>query len=355
MQLDYSLSTAEERAALVEKITASTPKSQLTPKYLEILGDYILDALPKEEKKDILTQNRLITINKRETSFEGLAEKFENGEDGLYNLMTNDKNIIFQPKVTISARDVAEIPGMADLREAIDSVEASAAQATGKRKYLLKKQAIEMRRDQYVLKNAYRSTIGYNNTARTHAAQISLDEERWVDEHGEPQSKGLITLFNPAHVSAILCNYIGLKNQTAGAFQDDFYYLMSDFDNIMARALAPYPMYLALARYKIAECSNAEIQERLFKEFGIKHSVEYLSALWRKKIPTIIAERAKDEYLVYYYQAIKPEDAVWKKCSRCGSLKLAHPRFFSKNNTSKDGFYSICKECRNKKKLVKPH
>ena len=25
-------------------------------------------------------------------------------------------------------------------------------------------------------------------------------------------------------------------------------------------------------------------------------------------------------------------------------------RFFSKNNTSKDHFYSICKECRNKKK-----
>jgi hypothetical protein len=30
---------------------------------------------------------------------------------------------------------------------------------------------------------------------------------------------------------------------------------------------------------------------------------------------------------------------------------LAHPYFFTKNKTSKDGFYSLCKKCRNKKKV----
>lgn len=74
-----------------------TPKAQLTNRYLEILGDYIMDGLSKEEKKEhtYLTNNRRITIDRRETSFEGLAEKFENGEDGIYQLITNDKNIIF--------------------------------------------------------------------------------------------------------------------------------------------------------------------------------------------------------------------------------------------------------------------
>ena len=37
----------------------------------------------------------MTTINKRETSFEGLIGQFENGEDGIYNLVKNDKNIIF--------------------------------------------------------------------------------------------------------------------------------------------------------------------------------------------------------------------------------------------------------------------
>ena len=38
-----------------------------------------------------------------------------------------------------------------------------------------------------------------------------------------------------------------------------------------------------------------------------------------------------------------------KTCSVCGKTKLAHNNFFSKNKTSKDGFYSICKCCRNSK------
>ena len=41
--------------------------------------------MEKQEKKEksILTENRLVTINKRETSFEGLVSQFENGEDGV--------------------------------------------------------------------------------------------------------------------------------------------------------------------------------------------------------------------------------------------------------------------------------
>jgi len=50
--------------------------------------------MEKQEKKErkILTDNRLVTINKRETSFEGLVSQFENGEDGIYGIMTEDKN-----------------------------------------------------------------------------------------------------------------------------------------------------------------------------------------------------------------------------------------------------------------------
>ena len=121
----------------------------MTNRYLEILGDYIMGAISKEEKKEklYLTDNRMITVNKRETSFEGLAEKFENGEDGIYNLMTNDKNILFSPKIEITARDIETVPGLKSLKEAMAQVEAAGKVATGKNKYLLKKQLIEMRRD----------------------------------------------------------------------------------------------------------------------------------------------------------------------------------------------------------------
>jgi hypothetical protein len=67
--------------------------------------------MEKQEKKErkILTDNRMTTVDKREVSFEGLVSQFENGEDGIYNLITNNKDIIFQPKKAITKKDIEEI------------------------------------------------------------------------------------------------------------------------------------------------------------------------------------------------------------------------------------------------------
>lgn len=352
LKLDYTLKTMEERNALVDKIVSQTPSSQLTSHYLEILGDYIMGALTKEERKEkkYLTDNRMITINKRETSFEGLAEKFENGEDGIYNLMTNDKNILFQPKAQITDHDVETIPGLRDLRDAIAQIEQECKAASGKRKYLLKKQLIEMRKDQYVLKSAFAPTM-YITPSPRGISKIDLSERRWVDEDGEPQSSGLISFFNPLHISAILCNYNALKIETKGRYWDDFFYLMEDFDDLLKRALGDYPLYWDLVQHKIAGKQNIEIQALLEADHGIKHSVEYISSLWRNKIPKMIAEQEKEDYLLWYYSNEK--QGKWKKCSKCGQFKLAHNRFFSKNKTAKDGWYSQCKACRNQKTQLK--
>ena len=160
IKMDFSLETPEERNKKVKEIIANTPPERLTPKYLEKLADYIIFAMDKQERKEkkILTDNRMVTVNKRETSFEGLVGKLENGEDGIYNMIANDKNIIFQPKTSITQDDVNTIPGMKELREAIANVEEAAKHARGKKAYLLKKQLIEMRQDQYVLKAAYKKT-----------------------------------------------------------------------------------------------------------------------------------------------------------------------------------------------------
>lgn len=67
--------------------------------------------MEKQERKErkLLTDNRMATVTKRETSFEGLVSQLENGEDGIYNLITDNKNQIFQPKVTITKKDLDEI------------------------------------------------------------------------------------------------------------------------------------------------------------------------------------------------------------------------------------------------------
>ena len=42
MQLDYSLTTPEERIACVEQLLAETPPEKLTKGYLSYMSDYIL-------------------------------------------------------------------------------------------------------------------------------------------------------------------------------------------------------------------------------------------------------------------------------------------------------------------------
>jgi hypothetical protein len=58
----------------------------------------------------------MTTVNKRETSFEGLVSTLENGEDGLYKFINESKSTIFQPKLTITKQDEEEIPPLRELR-----------------------------------------------------------------------------------------------------------------------------------------------------------------------------------------------------------------------------------------------
>lgn len=348
LKLDYFLQTPEERNELVKKIVAQTPPEKLTNRYLEILTDYIIFAMDKEERKQkkILTDNRMVTVNKRETSYEGLVGKLENGEDGLYNMITNDKNIIFQPKVSITEVDLAEIEPLRELRTEIKKIEEEIKKATGKRKYLLKKQLIEMRQDQYVIKNSYRQPSYSTNIIKSFA-KLDLDENITINEEGKPISDGLVSLFNPKHISALLCNYSNIKQECYGRFTSDVYYLMEDLDNLTETALKDYPLYADLLLYKIDGKQNIEIQRLIQRDYNITYSLEYISSLWRNKIPKLIAEKAEENYLLWYYTY--KERGYWKRCSRCGQIKLGHNKFFSKNKTSKDGWYSICKCCRNAK------
>lgn len=349
-KLDYTLETPEERIAFVNGIINETPPGQLTDKYLEILANYIIFAMTKQERKEkhILTDNRMVTINKRETSFEGLVEKLENGEDGIYNMIANDKNIIFTPKISITQKDLDEIPLLKTLRDSIEEIEKVEKAARGKRKYYLKRQLIEMRQDQYIIKNAYRKPLYCMNGIKSFHS-LDLTESIYFDEKGNAQSTGKVSMFDPKHVSALLCHYTKLKENVWGKFNSDSYYLMEDLDNLIEDALKEkYPMYFDLVVLKIDGKQNLFIQQYIQDKYDIKHSVEYISSLWRNKIPKILAEKAQEDYLLWHYTHV--EQGKWKRCSKCGQIKLAHNRFFSKNKTSKDGFYSICKSCRNKKK-----
>lgn len=349
IKMDYDLPTAEERVKKVEEIIANTPPEKLTPYYLDKMAEYITEPITKEEKKEklILTKNHMKNVRSRETSFEGLVGKLENGEDGIYNMIANDKNIIFNRKKPISEQEYEEYPILRSLKDDIEKLEEKFKNTRGKNAYTLKKQIMEMYSNLYEMKKAFNPPI-YTNSIVKSVAKFDLSDYITIGEDGLPHNRGYISFFNEEHISLLLCNYSKLKEECWEKVQSDLKWMMEDFDALVERALKEtYPMYYDIVTYKVDGKQNAEIQQLLYEDYDIRHSVEYISSLWRNKIPKVIAETAVNDYLVWYYT--NEEYGKWKRCSRCGQIKLAHNNFFSKNSTSKDGLYSICKCCRNKK------
>lgn len=103
-------------------------------------------------------------------------------------------------------------------------------------------------------------------------------------------------------VSAILCNYSKLKEDSYDQFEGDTWYLIQSFEEICDKALKDFPIYLRIVELKIDKKQNNEIQEILKNEFGKTYSVEYISSLWRNKIPKLIAEEALEDFLRWQYK-----------------------------------------------------
>lgn len=356
MRLNYELKTPEERIECVNQLLAETPSEQLTSRYLNYMSDYILFVAERnqtkkehEEEHPIVTKNREVTVNKRQVSYEEIVSSLENGEDGLYAMITDDKNQIMDQKEGISAQDIDKIPGLQESLNLIDSLKTQFQTATGPQKFSLKRQIIETWQQIYILKASHKNAPvrgRMSNQIKT-MAHMDLREEVTLDENNMPQSNAVISLFNPAHISFLLCYYSQLKQESYDDFMSDMHFLLIDLEELAERTLAEnYPVLWDLLIWKIDGCTNEEIQHLMESQYGIQHNEQYFSTLWRKRIPKLLAEQAQKEWLIWHYT--NEEYGTWKKCGKCGEIKLAHPLFFSKN-TSKDGFYSICKECRSKK------
>lgn len=350
IKLDYSLKTIEERKELVEKILQEL-KEPPSSTYLEILANYLVIPIERAERKQhkVLTDNRLATINKRETSLEGLVEQLENGEDGIYNLINESRSTILQPKVSISKKDLEEIPLLAQLRESIERWTGLLKQAEGKDAFIIKKALIEMRKDQYIIKNAYKRPITATKLIHSHPS-YNLEDNYTLEKNTNNIIPEGFNLCSANICQIILCNYSKLKQSAYGNFEGDLYFFLEDFDKVADLALRDYPILEKIVECKIDGKLNVEIQKTLAENFDKAYSLEYISSLWRNKIPQLIADKASEILLNWHFT--EKEKGTYKKCNRCGQIKLAHNKYFSKNKTSKDGFYSICKSCRSRKTAI---
>ena len=259
IKLDYTLTDPQERKVLVEQILAENPEP--SPAYLEILADYLVLCLDKQEKKQkaLLTDNRLITVNRRETSFEGLVSQLESGEDGIYPLIKEDKNAIFYPKISITQKDLDEIPELRQLRRAITQWEERLKTAQGREAFIIKKTLIELRKDQYVIKNAYRKPISFNKISKTNNLPSLPEEQVTIDSNTGAIAVSGVSFLDPKVCSAFLCHYSKIKEDSWGNFEHDLWALQYDFDMLCDKALTPHPLYEEVVIQKTKGTSNIEI------------------------------------------------------------------------------------------------
>lgn len=352
--LDYNLSTPEERIEYVNTLLENNINEELPNKYLTYLANYILFVADKNQTKkernaehSIVTKNREITVSKRQVSFEEVVSNLENGEDGIYALISNDKNKILDYREPLTNEDFEKMPELTGYLNIIERLKAQFKKAKGQKKFSLKKQIIETWQQMYMLKASYTGAPARTKTPAQikSLAHMDLDETIYFDTNDYPQSTCMVSLYNPEHVSVLLTYYNQLKQESWEDLRSDMHWLLMDLDNLIARTLKNKPILRDLLDWKIAGYTNDEIQIFMNSKYGIQHTNQYFSTLWRNRIPKMIVEEAQKHYLIWYYT--HNHTGTWKRCGKCGQLKLAHPLFFSKNN-SKDSYYSICKECRNK-------
>lgn len=150
MYLDYNLKTSAERINHVRNILSNS-NEPISKSFLEYASDYILflrekgqTKSEKETEHSLQTMNRAATVSKRETSLEQIMLSLENGEDGLYALINNDKNQLLDRKEKIQEAQYEENPLLKEKRKQIEDLSAQfKATPKGKKRYLLKKQIIE--------------------------------------------------------------------------------------------------------------------------------------------------------------------------------------------------------------------
>lgn len=360
MKFDYSLKTPDERKKLVQDMLDSG--EQFTPKQLGYMADYLLFTADskqtgKEKKKShsIITKNRNVTISKRQVSLEDTIASLSNGEDGLYAMIVDDKNLLLDNKQPITEEDISIIPGIKAKMETIEILKRQLDKATSRNRFILKQQIIATYKEMYSIKSSYINAVtkAHINSQINHMSHMPLAETVTIDDDGMPRSNGVISLLRPDHVGFLLKYYSKLKGSCWDDLHSDMHWLLIDLEDLVERTLLPdNEMLFDLLVWEIDGLTGAEIVRQMERKYGIVHSEQYFSTLWCKRIPKMIAEAAQKKWLMWYYTFERPEEAQWKICKTCGRKLLAHPLFFHKN-TSKDGFYSKCRDCRSKKGRVR--
>lgn len=318
---------------------------------MEWIANYLVYPVDKEERRQraILTDNRLVTVDKHETSYESLSAKFEAGEDALEAISlsrTPIKTNITQRKRPITQRELDTYPELQQVRDSAVAWQHIAKTNTGRKAWAAQKAYREDMALLYQLRDSYYPPIGAATTPSQVAHEPEYASEEWIDEKGEVHYTGY-SLLSYKLCAILLKYYIKLKTKNWGKF-NDMWFMIQDFDIYLWEALKDEPLLLFIVEAKWSNLPNNEIVKEIDKEFGKTCTPEFISNVFCNKIPKLISNKYYEHFLDWWY--LEKEKGTYKTCTHCGRTLIAHPQFFNRNSTSRDGFYSQCKQCRSERR-----
>lgn len=347
-RLDWSLPTSQARSSHVVAIFeeySGLDLATIPEKLVERIADYIL--YPETSRQNnLISINRQKTIDKRETSLEKSMIKTSEWVDDsiLSSERKPDKNIIAYPKKKIVSRHLEHVPNLVDLVESIRILadQLDNDEYSGIEKFKMKQHLIELRKEQYVLIDQWMQPIVFKKLDHPYDwANKQYSEDT-------PMRQCRIDLTDPEHCREIMKYYSLLKQNNFMNFVGDMFYIILDYEELVDNALKPLPYLFDMYIWRIDQKSLAWVRHQLIMSYGLKYSEEYLSTIYTKKIPRLIAQAAREKELMPTWAKYRPN--MIKRCNRCGNTYPQHHYWWNRNKAASDGWYSICKSCRKSSK-----
>lgn len=385
LNLDFSINTSKDRKRFIDEYTKQRIAEGYTFSQKEIgqMGDYILYG--KDEDGTSIVDRKEVDIDTRYSSYkkkrpESLEALMESPAFNETNILTT--NIYKKEKPKIDREKDRDVPGIQELWKDIDRLDHRIKVTEGKEEdpkikpftsqqlYKAKHHLIELRTQQYYLKDSVKPTIPPANPIdrlyTMHEQDIQWDSigseysiaplglyssnpERFEnpreieekDYRFNEKAKNILDFRNIEHIKELIEFYEELvtaaTDKPESLLDDiietlDFYIRFSDFDREKTIILEG----------KIKKLPVVEIQKQLKEQLNIHHSPNYISTIYTQKICKEIAESAQLHYDMYMNREYVN---MWKKCSQCGQTKFLDPRVFMRKSRSSDGYNSKCKKC----------
>jgi len=419
LKLDFTIPDIYGRKRFVEDyLEENFPEGKLTEKELETIANYMLygkdiDGENVVDRGEIEIETRYSTWSKKPVeSLDGLLESPTFSEN---QIQGPNQPHYRTPKVVFSREENSHITELHDLWKQIDALELvlnfydlahnkrkkdprkdlldrftpeqieNAKQKAASLKlysyYKMRHLLVELRREQYTIRDSYVTEI----TPKTpYRAPVFLNDHIPFEDtvpvlplglfNDTPMAQRIFSKvtndsFNEDSVKQISSFYYEQKSHTGAATLLDFTNLehiynlflycfeleedsLDDPETTTPFVLKTLNFYVEMAELdevqiqilnlKKRRVKNQDIADSINKQFNKTYTSNYISTIFRQKICMRVAEAAQYHALLIENLAF-PEN--FKNCNTCGVLLLRDTHNFVRKARASDGYSNRCKKC----------